>query len=106
MSVLIDKQYKDYSYISRYSQFPIYYNTQDAKYIYGTTGQLKQSLSYRLHKVEKNDTLDTLALDFYNNPTLFWVIADFNKIQDPYLPLEIGTEIKIPTLSEITFEEN
>lgn len=106
MSILIDKQYKDYYYTSRYSAFPFYFNTNDNKYIYGTTSQLSQGLSYRLYKVKQNDTLDTLALDFYNNPTLYWVIADFNHIQDPYIKLEVGTEIKIPTLSEIVFEEN
>ena len=106
MSKLIDKQFKDYSYISRYSSFPFYFNKDDNKYVYGTTNQLKQDLNYRLYKVKQNDTLDTLALDFYNNPTMFWLIADFNHIQDPYIELEIGTELKIPTLSEISFEDN
>lgn len=106
MSVLIDKQYKDYSYLSRYTSFPFYYNIRDGKYIYGTTSQLRQTLGYRLYNVKQNDTLDTLALDFYNNPTLFWVIADFNEIQDPYTKLEVGSQIKIPTLSEIAFEED
>ena len=106
MDALIDKQYKVYSYLSRYTSFPYWYNKEDRKYIYGTTTQLTQdNISYALHKVTWQDTLDTLALDYYNNPTFFWVIADFNHIQDPFSSLEVGTTLKIPTLSDIKFEE-
>lgn len=105
MDVLKDKQYRNYSYLSRYSSFPFYYNTEDKKYIYGTTSQLNQDITYILYKVKANDTLDSIALDYYNNPTFFWIIADFNQIQDPFIQLIEGTEIKIPTLSEISFEQ-
>lgn len=100
---LTDKQYRDYDYLSRYSSFPFYYNVEDKKYIYGVTSQLNQNSTYILHKVKPNDTLDTLALDYYNNPTFFWIIADFNQIQDPYLPLIIDSQLKIPTLNEVNF---
>lgn len=105
MDVLKDKQYRNYSYLSRYSSFPFYYNTEDKKYIYGTTSQLNRDITYILYKVKANDTLDSIALDYYNNPTFFWIIADFNQIQDPFIQLIEGTEIKIPTLSEISFEQ-
>lgn len=105
MDVLIDKQYKEYDYFSRYVSFPIYYHTQDKKYVYGITSQIKDSTTYILHKVKNNETIDSLALDYYNNPTLFWAICDFNKIQDPYTKLEVGSSIKIPTLSDISFKE-
>ena len=100
---LKDKQYKDYYYLSRYTSFPFYYNEEDRKYVYGVTSQLNQNASYVLHKVKAHETLDTLALDYYNNPTLFWIIADFNKIQDPYIELEIDSQLKIPTLNEVNF---
>lgn len=105
MDVLINKSYKDYDKLSRYANFPYYYHTKDDKYIYGTTSHLKDSTSYRLHTILQNDTLDTLALKYYNNPTYFWIIADFNRIQDPYLPLKVGASIKIPTFSTIEFED-
>jgi nucleoid-associated protein YgaU len=103
MDILTDKQYKNYDYISRYASFPYYYHIEDKKFIYGTTAQLSESNGYTLHKVVLHDTLDSLALDYYNNPTLFWLIADFNKIQNPYAKLELGTELKIPSISEIKF---
>ena len=104
MDVLIDKSYKTYNRFSRYANFPYYYNTQDKKYVYGTTAQLKDSTPYSVHTVEQNDTLDSLALKYYNNPTYFWIIADFNRIQDPYTHLDIGSQIKIPVFSNVEFD--
>ncbi len=105
MDILQNKNYKSYDYFSRYSSFPYYYNSIDKKYIYGTTSQINTNISYILHKVKKNETLDSISLDYYNNPTYFWVIADFNRIQDPYNKLEEGINLKIPSLSSISFEE-
>lgn len=103
MDLLINKQYKPYSYLSRYSSFPFYYHTIDNKYIYGTTSHLNKDIPYTLYKVLKNDTLDSIALYFYNNPTYFWVICDFNDIQDPYIELEEGQLLKIPSLSNVSY---
>ncbi len=105
MSVLEDKQYKSYNYFSRYTSFPYYFNSIDKKYIYGVTSQLSKDSTYALHKVTKTDTIDSIALYYYNNPTFFWVICDFNNIQDPYIKLEEGTLLKIPTMSELKFKE-
>ena len=102
--VLKNKQYKDYKKLSRYSTLPYYYNTIDDRYVYGTCKNLKTTTPYRTHKVEQGDTLDTLALYYYNNPTYFWIIADFNKIKDPYKELNVGDKIKIPTFSSIEFD--
>lgn len=104
MEKLIDKTYKSYDYFSRYTPFPYYYNTVDKKYVQGTTAQLSTTTSYVLHKVKAGDSLDSLALDYYNNPTFFWVIADFNRIQDPYIKLKIDSQIKIPTINSVTYD--
>lgn len=104
MATLINKQYKQPSYLSRYASFPIYYHTGDAKYVGGITSHLKQDIPYVLHKIKAHETLDSIALDMYNNPTFFWVIADFNNIQDPYIKLQVGDFLKIPSLSNISFE--
>ena len=102
--ILTQKTYKKYDRISRYANFPYYYNITDFKYQYGTTAQLDETTPYILYKVQKNDTLDYLALINYNNPTYFWVIADFNRIQDPYTALTPGDIIKIPVFSSIRFK--
>ena len=102
---LKDKTYKAYDKLSRYNNFPYYYHPIDNKYIYGTTAYLKDTTPYVVHIVKKNDTLDSLALFYYNNPTYYWIIADFNRIIDPYEPLTVGTQIKIPSFSNIEFLE-
>lgn len=104
MRKLINKSYKQYDYTSRYSPFPIYYNVNDNKYVSGVTAYLDDSTIYTLHVVEPSDTFDTLALRYYNNPTLYWIICSFNHIQNPFTELTVGQKIKIPVLSNIIFD--
>ncbi len=103
--VLTNKQFRDYDKISRYAGVPYYYNRLDDKYMYGTGTNLKDNTPHRMHKVVQGDSLDSLSLYYYNNPTYFWIIADFNRIQDPYKELQVGSILKIPTFSTIEFEE-
>ncbi len=103
MEVLKDKSFKTYYRESRYGAFPYYYHTLDNKYVYGTTAWLDDTTPYLTHKAEQNDTLDSLALHYYNNPTYFWVIADYNRIADPFEPLVVGDVLKIPIFSNIRY---
>lgn len=103
MDRLIDKSYKTYKRLSRYSSFPYYYDTVNNRYVYGTLGHLDSTTPYTSYVVKKNDTFDSISLSFYNTPTYFWVICDFNKMNDPFsIPAE-GTTIKVPILSSIEF---
>ena len=104
MEVLTTKAYKQYDRVSRYSVFPYYYNRKDKKYICGITSHLKtDDVNFVRHKVIEGDTLDTLALYYYNCPTYFWIIADFNNIIDPFEDLKLGQILKIPTFSNVEF---
>lgn len=102
---LTEKQFRVYNKISRYSDVPYYYNRIDNKYMYGTGKNLRTDTPHRVHKIQEGDSLDSLALHYYNNPTYFWIIADFNRIQDPYINLRVGEHLKIPTFSAIEFEK-
>lgn len=104
MNVLTNKSYKEYTKLSRYSPFPYYYHTKDDKYISATTAYLKDTTVYTLYEVKRGDTFDSLALEFYNNPTLYWVICSFNRIQDPFIDLVEGQKLKIPSISNIEFD--
>lgn len=104
MNVLTNKQYKEYDKLSRYSSFPFYFHTLDNKYIYGKTAYLKDTTVYTLHTIKNGDTIDSLALEYYNNPTLYWIICSFNRINDPYKKLIPGEQIKIPSISNIEFK--
>ena len=104
MDILKDGQYKSYDKLSRYSIFPIYYNTEDNKWQSALTAYLDDNTSYFIHKVVKNDTYDNIALRYYNNPTYYWIICSFNHIQDPFEQPTEGTRLKIPSISNIQFD--
>ena len=103
MDVLKNKQYKEYDRLSRYSSFPIFYNTLDRKYVNETPTKLNQNTEYSLYKVLAGESYDLIALRAYNNPTYYWIICDFNDIQNPFINPIPGTYLKIPVLSTIEF---
>ena len=104
MNVLKDKSSKTYLYISRYATLPYYYNTLNKKYVYSISKNLNTNTDYVLHNLVDSDSLDSLALKYYGRPDLFWVIADFNNLNDPYIKLvDKMSSIKIPSLSGITW---
>lgn len=101
---LKDKNYKQYENISRYSAFPYYYHTVDNKYIYGTTAHIDKNISFVSHEVREGDTLDNLSLTYYGRPDYYWIIADFNDIQDPYETLFVKYKsLRIPTFTSIAY---
>ena len=104
MSILKNKTYNNYQKLSRYSAFPIYYHSIDNKYVYGITSWLSDETPFISYKVQKGDTLDLLSLVYYSSAAYYWVIADFNKILDPYEELKEDTILKIPVLSNIKYE--
>ena len=104
MEVLQNKAYKEYNRLSRYASVPYYYHSRDDKYLHGTSYYLKDTTVYTSYIVQRNDTLDSLALKFYNNPTYYWIIASFNRIADPYKELVEGSVLKIPSMSNLEFD--
>jgi nucleoid-associated protein YgaU len=106
MNILVNKHYKNYNYISRYTPFPCYYNTRDNKYVNGLTAYLDNTTVYTLYTVKQGDTFDHLALEFYNNPTFYWIICSFNHIRDPYMKLQEGQQLKIPSIANIIYDIN
>lgn len=104
MDTLKNKMYADFNYLSRYTNTPYYYDTLSNRQIFGTWTNLKTNAEFVTHKIKSNDTLHSLALKYYNNPTFWWIIAAFNDIQDSFKPLRHKyTTIKIPNISSIEF---
>lgn len=104
IEVTKDRQLKEYPYLSRYASIPTYYNSFDRKRFYGTARQLRtDNMSYLEHKVLKHETLDIISLKYYNTPLYWWIIADYNRIQDPLDITKLKT-IRIPNLRDIRFE--
>lgn len=107
MEKLINKRYNSFDYPCRYTTVPYFYDTETKQDIYGIGMQMSNKTAYVSHKVTTEDTLDSLALTYYNNPTYWWVIAYFNRISDPFITLyKKFSVIKIPSISSIEFTNN
>ena len=104
MDDLAKKRYAQFDYTSRYTGIPYYYNKRDEREIYGLSKNMNKDIPWVAHKVTQNDSLDKLALKYYNNPTYWWVIAYFNDIQDAFIKLsDKFSIIKIPAINSIEF---
>ena len=104
MDTLKNKTYVSFDYISRYANVPYYYDTLTGREVFGIGTNLKTTAEFVTHKVRSNDTLNSLALKYYNNPTFWWVIAYYNNIQDPFKPLRNKYDtLRIPNISSIEF---
>lgn len=104
MDITKGKYYKSYDYISRYQPFYYSYNIEDDKYVYSLTSQLSKDVSYAKVSIKQGDTLESLSNKYYGRPDYYWVIADFNSIQDPFEKL-FGKykTLNIPSLGNITY---
>jgi nucleoid-associated protein YgaU len=78
----------------------------DKKEVPGLCKNMFKNVPWVAHKVVSTDTLDKLALTYYNNPTYWWVIAYFNDIQDAFINLkEYFDVLKIPSITNVRFED-
>lgn len=103
MEVLSNKFQKTYETLSRYSTCSSYYNKLFDKYVTETGSNLDTTTSYTLYKVLPGDTYDSISLQFYDNPTYYWVIMNYNRILDAFTEPIPGMYLKIPELSKIEF---
>jgi hypothetical protein len=69
MQKLTNKKYPSYDYLSRYTGVATYYDPALEKTISGIGEQMSKNAPFVTHAVMPEDTLDTLALTYYNNPT-------------------------------------
>ncbi|MHB1001979.1 MAG: LysM peptidoglycan-binding domain-containing protein [Armatimonadota bacterium] len=53
------------------------------------------------HVVQAGDRIDLLAYRYLGDPTLWWVICDYNDIFYP-LDLDLGMIIRIPSISYLS----
>ena len=105
MNITSQAKYKTYKNISRYTVVPTFYNELDNTNQSGFPVQIDPSSQYVLHKVVPGDSLDSISLYYYGNPTYYWIIADFNNILDPSEQLKLDSQLKIPNFSTIKFKE-
>lgn len=104
MNILNDKIYTEYNYLCRYTSVPHYFNTVDGRRENGIGSNMKKQTDCFLYKVQKDDTLDRIALEYYNNPSFWWILAYYNNIQDPFIPLQDQcSQLLIPAITGVEF---
>jgi len=104
MDTLKNKRYGSFNYTSRYTGIPYYYDYEAKREVYGIIKPMLKNNAWVAHKIDQEDSLDSLALKYYNNPTFWWIIAFFNNISDPFINLKDYFDIiKIPSISSISF---
>lgn len=102
MNILTNRAVKTSKYYSRYNGLYYYYNKLDKKYQLETRRWLKEFVDtskIQTYIVKEGDTYDTIALEFYNNPTYYWIICDYNRITNPFTPLKPGDVLYLPTIN-------
>ena len=105
MDTLKNKRYISFDYTSRYVNIPVYFDTLEKRECPGIgSNMITKDIPYVSHRVLRGDTLDSLALKYYNNPTYWWVIAYFNDIQDSFVDLFTRYSVlQIPQIASIKF---
>jgi hypothetical protein len=46
---------------------------------------------------DETDRLDLLAITYYRDPAMWWIIATANNLNDASMYIEPGTQLRIPT---------
>lgn len=107
---MITKADKTYSKVSGHTLdnttevnlFPLMYDTAYNEYFFNifraymiNEAVLNNILYYTTHEVSDSDWLDTIAHKYYEISGLWWVIALFNGINNPFEELIPGTNLKI-----------
>lgn len=52
---------------------------------------------YEIYTVKPGDTWVNISFKALNNINLWWLIAAMNRIDNTFIPPEIGTQLKVPT---------
>lgn len=95
---------KAYNYLSRYASVPLYSDDKGRTY-HGTVKWLRDN-AVNTYVCKQGDTLEKIAHQQYGSPILWWVVADINRIVDPFIPLGEGQKLKLVSLGNIEWGKN
>lgn len=99
------RYYKQYNYISRYEQFAYYYDDLNNRYYYGLVSNLSNDLPYASYVVQAGDSYDSIAYDKYGSPLFYWIICNFNNIEDSLEDPIPGTILNLPNMNSLRFNK-
>lgn len=55
-------------------------------------------ISYFTHVITDSDTWHGLAQQYFQNPALWWAIAEYNPELKDFIHIPVGTTIRIPSV--------
>lgn len=72
-----------------------YYDLSDSIY---TNTEVLNPQNFIEHEITAHDNLYSLSMEYYNTNSLWWVIATFNNIDNPFtIRRDVGGILRIPT---------
>lgn len=88
--------------LSRYMRYRRIVDDNQHTYIESPNTEKIDDTNCKYHMVEVSEAgrLDIIANIYYNDPTLYWIIAIANNIIDPFIIFP-GTILKIPQYSNV-----
>jgi hypothetical protein len=88
---------REYDHVSRYCKYRQILDKSEAYIETFNETKIPMSEQDKFHVVltEQENRLDIIANIYYNDPSLFWVIALANELPDPFIVLP-GTILRIP----------
>lgn len=90
--------------VSRYRNAPIIVQGQDTYFGPRPTYDASPRSDDRYYDVLPGDNFQRIAYRMLGDSRLWWVVADFNDIMDPFVELEPGSTVRVPSASRLWME--
>lgn len=92
---------KQYNHLSRYSKYrQIIDDTTYIETFNQTIVEHSDGDQYHIVTTGQKNRLDIIALQYYNDASLWWVIALANNMIDPFI-VTVDTILRIPSLASL-----
>ena len=88
--------------VSRYKDSDLI--TYDGERMHGIRDKIDTSEQFddSIYSVKAGDDLKNIAFNLYKDARLWWVVAEFNDIIDPFENMRTGKNLRYPSLVRIT----
>jgi len=92
--------------MNRYKRIGIFQTYEGKRYVKNVIFPEIQPTADDIYVITTSgDRYDTLALDYYNDSTLWWIIASANKGNKDSLAVKPGIQMRIPMDKDSVIEE-
>lgn len=89
---------------SRYRNATLVANGENLYYAARATLDATKRSDDRYVDVRLGDTIHSVSHRELGDMRLWWVVADFNDITDPFADLAVGTTLRVPSITRLWME--